>query len=64
MKNSRELHKISHASKIENSPIPQEVLQDTTVEIRFLATSWLDDFEKKVFEGKTVNQIINPQKYE
>lgn len=64
MKNSQELHEISHTSKVETSPIPQEVLQDTLVEIRFLATSWLDDFEKKVFEGKTVKQIINPQKYE
>lgn len=39
-------------------------LQTSVVEIKFLATSWLDDFEKQVFNGKTVNQILNPQSYE
>ena len=40
------------------------LLQNSVVEIKFLATSWLDDFEKKIFDGKTVKQIINPRKYE
>lgn len=45
-------------------PLPEKVVQSSVVEIKFLATSWLDDFEKKIFNGKTVNQIINPQRYE
>lgn len=47
-----------------NIPLTEKVKQDAVVEIKFLATSWLDDFEKKLFNGKTVNQIVNPQRYE
>lgn len=47
-----------------NIPLTEKVKQDAAVEIKFLATSWLDDFEKKLFNGKTVNQIVNPQRYE
>jgi hypothetical protein len=34
-------------------------LRDTVVEMKFLATSWLDDFEKSLFDGKTVNKLLN-----
>ena len=33
-------------------------------EIKFLATSWLDDFEKKTFNGKTINELLNQRIYE
>lgn len=43
------------------SPEDQKALQ---TEIKFLATSWLDDFEKKTFNGKTVNELLNQRIYE
>lgn len=44
---------------------PQETdLQDSIVEIKYLANSWLDDFEKHVFNGKTVNELLNQKDYE
>ena len=54
----------------------QEILEDTTVElqegdlhdavveIRFLALSWLDDFEKKLFKGKTIDELLNRGQYD
>ncbi len=44
--------------------LPEKDPPSSVVEIKFLASSWLDDFEKKIFNGKTVNQILNPQRYE
>lgn len=44
--------------------IPLQALQDSVVEIKYLATTWLDEFEKQVFEGKTVDQLPNNQGYE
>ena len=38
--------------------------ENATVEIRFLAISWLDEFEKKVFEGKTIDDLIHGNTYE
>ena len=35
--------------------------KDTVVEMKFLALSWLDDFERDLFDGKTVNKLLNPQ---
>ena len=48
--------------------IPEELkpddLQDRIVEIRFLAHSWLDDFEKIVFKGKTVDELLGQKSHE
>lgn len=59
-----ELQKNSHTSKGEKSPIPQEILGESVVEIKFLATSWLDDFEKEMFEGKTIDELLNQRRYD
>ena len=37
----------------------KKIPQDTVVEMKFLALSWLDDFEKSLFDGKTVNELLN-----
>lgn len=54
----------NNTSSTSATPLGERDLQNSVVEIKFLATSWLDEFEKKIFEGKTVKQIINPRKYE
>lgn len=50
---------IKKAPLKETGKVAQNDLQDAVVEIRFLALSWLDDFEKDLFEGKTVNELLN-----
>jgi hypothetical protein len=37
----------------------EEQLRDVVCEVQFLATSWLDDFERGVFEGKTLNELLH-----
>lgn len=61
-KNEQKINK--KALNEEVNPIPKKDLQNSVVEIKFLANSWLDDFEKKIFNGKTINQVLNPNKYE
>ena len=39
-------------------------LRDAVVEIRFLALSWLDDFEKELFGGKTIDELLNHSEYD
>lgn len=40
------------------SNLPEEDLKNTVTEIHFLAESWLDEFERKAFEGKTLNEVL------
>lgn len=63
MKNSQELVKKSH---LNNAPaLPQKSTSpDTVVEMRYLARSWLDQFEKQVFEGKTIDELLNTRTYD
>lgn len=42
-----------------NSPIlSSEDQKDIISEMKFLAKTWLDDFEKNTFNGKTINEIL------
>ncbi|HUQ85364.1 MAG TPA: hypothetical protein VM077_03510 [Candidatus Limnocylindrales bacterium] len=34
-------------------------LKDTVTKVQFLAESWLDDFEREIFEGKTLNELLH-----
>ena len=36
-----------------------EQLKDAVVEIQFLAESWLDDFEREIFQGKTITELLH-----
>ena len=35
-----------------------EDLKDKLVEMLFLIESWLDEYERKVFNGKTINEML------
>ncbi len=63
MKNSQELVKKSLSN---NAPaLSQESTSpDTVVEMKYLARSWLDQFEKQVFEGKTIDELLDTRTYE
>ncbi len=37
--------------------LSDEQLQEEMAKIRFLAESWLDEYERSIFEGKTLNEI-------
>jgi len=34
-------------------------LRDVVAQVEYLAESWLDDFEREVFEGKTLNEVLH-----
>jgi len=34
-------------------------LKDTIVEIQYLVNTWLDDFEREIFEGKTLQELLH-----
>lgn len=37
----------------------QDQLKDTVTKVQFLAESWLDDFERDIFEGRTLNELLH-----
>lgn len=39
--------------------LTDEELQEQLVMIQYLTNSWLDDFERKIFNGKTLKELIN-----
>jgi len=39
--------------------ITQEQLKDVVCEMQYLADSWLDDFERNVFEGMTLSELLH-----
>lgn len=47
--------------KINSQDCPQlspQDQKDIITEMKFLAKTWLDDFEKNTFNGKTINEIL------
>jgi len=36
-----------------------EQLKETIVEVQFLVESWLDDFEREVFGGQTLKELLH-----
>lgn len=56
--------KTQEISRIPTVKQQKDDKQDAVVEIRFLARSWLDDFEKEVFNGKTVEELLDQGKYD
>ena len=44
--------------KTANELTPDE-LQDTVIEMQFLASSWLDDFERKIYKGLTLRELLH-----
>ena len=37
----------------------KEDLRDIVAQVEYLAESWLDDFERDVFNGKTLNELLH-----
>lgn len=38
--------------------ISDEQLQDQMTKLKYLAESWLDEYEKSIFEGKTLSEFL------
>ena len=36
-----------------------EQLKNIVVEIKYLAESWLDDFERRIFKGQTLRELLH-----
>jgi hypothetical protein len=41
--------------------LSDEQVYDLVNEIQYLVDSWLEEYEKKVFDGKTLNELLNLQ---
>lgn len=39
--------------------ITDEQLRDQVAAMKYLSESWLDDFEKTIFDGKTLNEKLS-----
>lgn len=39
--------------------LSQEQVKDITVEVQYLATTWLDEFERKIFNNHTLNELLH-----
>lgn len=38
--------------------LSDEALKDTYVEIQYLVESWLDEYERSIFDGKTLQELF------
>jgi hypothetical protein len=38
--------------------ISDDDLRNIVVEIQFLVESWIDEYERKTFNGKTINELL------
>lgn len=36
-----------------------EELNESLSEMQFLVKTWIDEFERKIFDGKTLNELLN-----
>lgn len=43
--------------------LPEEDFKNTLTDIHFLAETWLDEFEKNIFNGKTLEELLESEKY-
>lgn len=58
---NKEENKLQQAKRILGDvalKISDEELTRYTTEFQYLAESWLDDFEKQIFDNKTLNQVL------
>ncbi len=39
--------------------LSDEQIERTTTEFQFLIDSWLDEYEKEIFSGKTLKEVLN-----
>ena len=37
----------------------KEELRDLTAQVEYLAETWLDDFERDIFKGRTLNELLH-----
>lgn len=38
--------------------LSDDELKDTLVEMDYLIESWIDEYERKIFSGKTLNELL------
>jgi hypothetical protein len=39
--------------------LSQEQIKDIAVEVQYMATNWLDEFERKIFNNLTLNELLH-----
>ena len=53
---------MTHDSSVDQENKDRET--NAFAEMKFLARTWVDDFEKQTFNGKTLDEVINRVRYE
>ncbi len=43
----------------ESAPTTEAALKDILTEVQFLASAWLDDFERELFDGLTLQELLH-----
>ncbi len=55
MENIEEIKKMSPKTSL---PIDDDEATETLVKMQYLITLWLDSFERQIFEGKTLQELL------
>lgn len=67
MKNSKTDNLLEQSEKVEKAreilgilatDLSDEELKAIVTEMQFLVDSWLDEFEKEIFDGKTLTELL------
>lgn len=53
-----QLDEVRKMLKEHNIHISEEELQKTVTEFQYLADVWLDEVEREIFGGKTLNELL------
>lgn len=55
----RDIQKAKEILGMKANEFTEVELKETISEIKYLAESWLDDFERKIFKKKTLNEMLH-----
>lgn len=57
--NDKDIQKVKEILGLLSNEFSVPELRDIVAETQFLISSWLDDFERGIFDGKTLNELLH-----
>lgn len=58
----REIIKMKELLGAKGKGLTTDQIQDLMIKIKYLVNSWIDDFEKEIYDGMTLNQLLASKK--
>ena len=55
----KRLQKAKEVLRALTSELSTQQLRDVVSEVQYLVSSWLDDFEREIFKGKTLKELLH-----